>query len=328
MDEEKIQRNDDHETRNEGDLAADRKIEQINAELSALGPGTRIQISRVRPSWCKGYLEKIAVGEDGIDIDYLIKNWGGQSLNVKVIGPGSRVRGSYTIELYSWPPRRRGKLLKEFDEEDEENEAPKIVPTIHHSPEITVFQKMLETFNSQRQSEVDTLRALLMAQMEQARLQNVPAPVQAPVQQNPMAELVKAAKYYQQLQGFLGSPEHKNESSDDFPRQIMDMAKMFMSAPQPQQPRAKLVDSPPRSISPVKSIPAVAPVENNVKSTATLVSQLANLDAEEAAQTLADAFSMMDPGRQDQAWEAFMRRFNETMPGFFDEEEKTGSGNK
>lgn len=325
---------DSEKLRSEPEREADRKIEALELELANLQPGVQVILERLRPSWCKGQLEKITVTEEGLDLDYMIRNWGGQLISVKIIGKGGRIAGSHSVELYSFEPRRYGKLLKEPNRPGEDDEAgykPPMPPAVSGpSNEMEMMKNFFEMMNSQRQSEIDTLRTIVAAQLQTQNQAPAPAPSGAP--QNPLAELVKAANYYKQLEGLFGPKESALSGEEQFPAQIMDMAKMFLD--QGQQPRAQLVDpkitqarpiAPPSKMSPVPpvSAPAPAPVtaireQSNQKPD--IIGALSGMDANSAAETLIMALNKMDPDKQDDTIEAFMDKFKETMPEFFEED--------
>lgn len=335
--EEKIERNNEIDVRTEPERAADRKIETLEMELANLQPGVQVILERLRPSWCKGQLEKITIGDEGLDLDYLIRTWGGHLLSVKIVGTGGRIKGSHTVELYTFEPRRYGKTLRQPGMGDDEDETGIVMqsaapPTQNPFNSFETFKGMMEMMNQSRQSEIDTLRSILAIQLQQNQTAPAPSAVAAA---NPMSELLKAANYYKQLEGLFG-PKEPVAAEDQFPGQIMEMAKMFFES-RGQNPPAQLTDPrpapklsavrpvsvPPPAPPPVSATPKPAqnpssmsgPPQNDV------VSQLSGMDPNSAAETLILALNRMKPEQQDRTIEAFMDKFRETMPEFFEEDE-------
>jgi hypothetical protein len=324
--------------RTEPERAADRKIEALELELANLQPGVQVILERLRPSWCKGHLEKITVSDEGLDLDYIIRNWGGHLISVKIVQQGGRIRGSHSLELYTFEPRRFGKLLKEPHRPGEDDEAgyQPPAPTPAPSNDMNVMREVFGLMNAARQSEVDTLRAIVTAQLQSQA--QAPAPAPSTSAPNPLAELVKAANYYKQLDGLFGSKDTPQLTGEEqFPAQIMEMAKMFFDKGG-EQPRARLVDpqaqqrpvSPPPQISPRTSAPAPAPVipikEPSGGQKPDIAGMLSGLSANEAAETLIMALGKMDPNKQDDTIEAFMDKFRETMPEFFEDDDDAAEG--
>ena len=230
---------EENDPRNEPEREADRKIEALETELASLQAGVQVIIERLRPSWCKGQLEKLTIGDEGLDLDYLIRTWGGNLLSVKICGKGGRIHGSHTVELYTFDPRRHGKILRAPNRnEDDEDIAPAPLMAPPPSPEIALFPKMLEMMEAQRQSEMETLRAILLAQNQSAPARPIENPNVTPLR-----------------------------GADD------------------------------------------------------IVSQISAMDPNLAADTLITALGKMPGNRQEETIAAFMERFQDTMPDYFEEDD-------
>jgi len=316
--------------RSAAEIAADEKIERLMRDLSSIEPGVPVIISRTQPSWCKGQLEKITVGDDGLDLDYLIRKWGGHSLTVKIMGSNGHFRGTHAVELYSWPPRRNGKILKDpnrFDDEEDEDNPGSSRPTAAvppaSSPADDRFMQLLELMNRQRQSEVDTLRSLLLAQQQAA------PPPAAVSPAGTVGDMVKMFRAFGELREMVAEgTAPAGDTIEQLPGQVMDLVKMFIDA-KTREPRARVVPSvrPPAAPSPnraheISNAVTMSPALPERKVTPIrsddLVSQLSGLDPDQAAETLVTAFSRMPPEKQDLAWGAFMQRFNDTMGGEYE----------
>lgn len=101
-------------------------IDQFFDDLRA---GSGIKIWRVLPEWCTGYLGTIYVSEEEpIDVEQIIKRWGGRKLRLKRTGEGSRfVKGSVDLDLKSYPPKVKGDRIYEDDEDLRPRAAPGLV---------------------------------------------------------------------------------------------------------------------------------------------------------------------------------------------------------
>lgn len=320
MDEKIDNKDREIDIRSAPQIETDRKVEALELELAQLQPGVQVIIERLRPGWCKGQLEKVTVGDEGLDLDYLIRTWGGHLLSIKIVGSRGQIRGSHTVELYSWPPRRNGKLLRapNFEQDEEAGIATPSPPAAQPFP-AEMFGRFFDMMNAQRQSEVDTLRQMLLAQMQ---MQSA-APASPSPQKDPLAELVRASKYYQQLKGLFGESSPQPASSEDaLPSQIMDMAKMFFE--ERKQPRAALTDpSPGRQLAPPSKQPSPPPKNATVTPIpirdTDLSSQISGMSPDAAADTLITALGKMDPDKQDRTIESFLDKFRTEMPEFFED---------
>jgi hypothetical protein len=313
--------NQDHEIdlRTAPEIETDRKVESLEVELAQLQPGVQVIIERLRPAWCKGQLEKITVGDEGLDLDYLIRMWGGHLLSIKIVGSRGRIKGSHTVELYSWPPRRNGKILRAPNFEGDDEAGIANPPPLAAQPfPSEMFGRFFDMLNKQRQSEVDTLRQMLLAQMQ---MQSSAPTLSPSPQKDPLAELVKASKYYNQLKGLFGESQPAS-SEDALPAQIMDMAKMFFE--ERKQPRAALTDPPSgRQLAPQFSPPSKpknATVTPIPRRDTDLSTQISGMSPDAAADTLITALGKMDQDKQDKTIESFLDKFRNEMPEFFEDD--------
>lgn len=284
------------------------KIESLENELATLQPGVQVILERLRPSWCKGQLEKITIGEDGLDLDYLIRTWGGHLISVKVIGEGSRIRGSHSVELYTFDPRRYGKLIRAPNSDDTAETLPNH-PLVNSAPPVDsgLLPQMIEIMNQQRQSEIDTLKTLLLAQQQQAQL----AQPTAPSMSNNFTEVLKMAKTVEQLKDMFGSKDAPSVDSDtEFTSQIMGLLGGMFSKDQ-QQPKGGLVppinnpiqaQKPP----PPTRIPTITPIRDR-----NVIQEISSMPPDKAAETLIASLGTMDPEKKDQTIMEFMKRYDQ-----------------
>lgn len=326
--------NTDVDLRTPEQKRSDERLERLTQELASIESGVTVIISRLQPSWCKGQLEKVTVGEEGLDIEYLIRKWGGHLLQLRIQDANGHLRGSHTVELYSWEPKRKGRVIKDPDafEDDEQpiqNPAPEPVPQ-YGSPQLDLF-RMFEMMNAQREAELSRMQAILLHQMEQS----APASQhQKPV--SSIRDMIALFKAVEEVKGMFGGDGGGGGDEGELPRQVMDIARLFLESKK-SQPSAQIVQ-PQRAPKPMqmpqpnpaaKRIPpkepprereSVSPPENvtPIRSNDDLVKQLTELDPIEAADTLANALSSMRPEKQEAAIAVFMSRINETMGDEFE----------
>lgn len=302
----------DLDFRTEPEKAADDKIEALESELAALQPGVQVVLERLRPSWCKGQLEKITIDEQGLDLDYLIRTWGGHLLSIKIIGPGSRIKGSHSVELYTFEPRRYGKPLRapnNLDDEETPAPAPNPVVTVQPPPshDNDLFLKMFDMLNAQRASEIETLRLLI------AQRQDAPAPAFGGV-----GELIKMAGAFNKLKEMfqIEQPQAIGNPEDAFPIQIMEMLGKFIDN-KGDQTRGQLI--PPKAIQgaapppPTSSAPA-SPLRHG----GDLISQITSMEPDKAADVLMTALGRMPAAKQEAAFAVMKSKFQQFMPEVFE----------
>lgn len=95
----------------------ERAAERVQRLLSTVDQGWKISIIRTQPSWCRGHLETVEVYDpsETVDTDYLIRQWGGQRIHIKVHNEKGQWVGGGSISLFSYPPKVRGREIKEED---------------------------------------------------------------------------------------------------------------------------------------------------------------------------------------------------------------------
>jgi hypothetical protein len=289
------------------------KVDRLEAELSALEPGVQVIISRLQPSWCKGKLEKITVPDEGIDVNYLIRTWGGKLLSLKVLGKGNRILGSHSIELYTFEPRIYGKPLRQpthIDgsvDEDTPTNAP-IVPTSAPQQDMTaLYAKMFELADERNKAEIDGLKQMLITFMTQSTQQ--PPPQQASALGG-ISDLVKTANAINQLkEAFHTEPVLSGASPEDaFPGQVMDVLKMFLDNKQSEP--AKLTGPVQAQLQQTAQQPPATRKVTPIHGTDP-IAQITAMDPTRAADTLITALGRMPQQKKAATVTAFWKRFEE-----------------
>lgn len=334
----------DVDIRTAQEIAEDERVNKLMETLSSLQAGNRVIIERLRPSWCKGQLETLTVGPEGLDLEYLIRTWGGDVLSLKVLDSHGKMTGSITVELYSWPTRRLGKIIKDpkFQDDEDTPSTPAIASTTQ-TPADPVsplgtgpdhFMRMLELLNAQRQSEVETLRALLVHQMQNQTPPPAPASTNGASSIRDMAAMFKAfGELREVVQGDLTPP---GEAGEQLPGQVMNLLQMFLAQkanePKPQLTGPTMRSAPPSrpsrpspilpgsSPAPFPEVQLPAPAQSTEQSNVTnlraaepLDEQLANLPPDAAAHTLIAALARMPISKREATLGTFMQEFNDTM---------------
>lgn len=310
---------DEIDIRTEPERVADDKVEALERSLATLQPGVQVVIERLKPTWCKGQLEKLTVDEDGIDLDYLIQNWGGHLLSVKVIGNGGRIRGSHSVELYSFDPRRYGKILRAPNKPEEEELSVAPNPVVIQQPaqdNSGLLVKLLDMMNAQRQSEIETLRTLLTVQQQQA----IASPVTDRNALSGISEVVKTAQAMTQLKDIFRTDPEVSGDDGAFPTQVFDVLKMFLNQKNdsPRQPRITAPASP--------SLPVTRLPVSGGTTDPSLAETLSTMDANHAADVLTDALKKMDGEKREETIVEFLRRFQDAAPENDEEEEDEDEG--
>lgn len=297
--------------------AIEEKTSKLEQDLALLQPGVQVLIERLQPGWCRGPLEKYTVGEEGLDLTYLRDTWGGDVLSIKIIGARGRFQGSHTIELKSFPPRSFGRKLKQpnrYEPDDGDDAQQHSTPVVNPNPAgyqtADMMFKMVELLNAQRQSEVDTLRILLEAQI---RSVNERQSVNTSTGGGGVSEILKMARGYHQLRDLFQSEVNPaaQDPDDAFPMMVMDtFSKMFA---RPEAPKTPITG--PRQVLATPKITAVpaekpSPPQQNPD----IAALMSHLPPRQVAQTILTALGAMPEDRREEAIEEFWHEFSQMMP--------------
>jgi hypothetical protein len=150
----------------------DEKLAEIADFFDGLTTGVSVMISRLEPEWCSGYLEEkeIIEGSEPIDINYLIKSWGGKRLRCRVRSKRGGNRGqwlrSIDIPLQTWEPLRRGVRIYPRETIDEDETWTTRKPSQQKKTGLGELGEMMTLMATMRQSELATLQALGLGRVE------------------------------------------------------------------------------------------------------------------------------------------------------------------
>ena len=309
------------EERTPSEIEYDRQLDRLDSLFSSLSPGVTLLIQRIQPSWCKGVLEEITIGDDEINLDYFIEQWGGHLLLVKVRGASGRIAGNYKIPLFSYPPMVYGKRLKYNDKSDryQEDSDPtpsqnpmaqgpivvksdsgmeqivKILPTI--IPLITEYSKANE---ARRQADMAMMMQIMHAQNNSG-----------------LSDITKIGSVMNQLSEMFKRNNEGGGSSDmDFMASALDTIKTVFANKTEKK-------SEPRLIAPAKARPGAPPVAPPVKlpsnvttlknSTDNIAKSISELDPRSISDTIIQAMAHMAPSKRNEAIGHFLAEYEADM---------------
>jgi hypothetical protein len=309
------------EERTSSEIEYDRQLDRLDSLFSSLSPGVTLLIQRIQPSWCKGVLEEITIGDDEINLDYFIEQWGGHLLLVKVRGASGRIAGNYKIPLFSYPPMVYGKRLKYNDKSErflDESEIPTPNP-VQSSPVVVTQNSSLEKV-FQALPAVLPLISEMMRSAEARRQADMAMMMQMAAQNNSgLSDITKIGSVMAQLSEMF---KRNNEgggggSSDmDFMAQALDTIKTVFANKTEKK-------SEPRLIAPAKARPGAPPVAPPVKltsnvtplknSTDNIAKSISELDPRSISDTIIQAMAHMAPSKRNEAIGHFLAEYEADM---------------
>jgi hypothetical protein len=208
MSEEK--ENDDFSSRSKQAKKDDEKWERAEKILSTVRSGWSLSIYRTKPSWCSSFLEKIDLDDDEpVDMEYLIQEWGGQILVVRLHDEQGKYRGAATVKLMAYPVRHHGKRLRRSDLLDDDFEQYKENQTTPPTPQ-NPYQhptpqnpgaEMMNLLGLMQKARKEDLSLLQMIYQSNGARQ---PPPQGPSTKSALREMVEMGNTYKQLQSVFG----------------------------------------------------------------------------------------------------------------------------
>lgn len=240
---------------------AEDKLRKAESMLSGLRTGVSLTIARLQPGWCKGYLERIDCSDDeSIDMDYIVNEWGGKQLRLRVCDSTGQYLSGVDVPLFSYPPRRRGKILLRQSDYYEENptnhnhDTPKQIsgPLPQQQPAATLdFGSLLGMLQKTRKEDLNVLQAMFN--------QGQTPP---PDTRNQFDDFLEMAVKMKQLNGLFGGEGGSPEPTTDqgaLLGSIAEIVKGFSGPksppPAPSQPRVVPPAQPQFQRPPMQPIP-------------------------------------------------------------------------
>lgn len=331
--------------RTESERQYDEQIARLDRFFASVQPGVTLLIERLKPSWCSGLLEEITVGDETIDLQYFIENWGGHLLSVKIRGKGGHLQGSYKVPLHSYPPLRWGDRIYPNDRGDrfrEKEEQPQQSPVVVNPPAPSrSLEKILPALTALLPIALKYLEG-----QETRRREDMAMMLEISRQNNGGGggglDLSQIGTTFLQLQEVFGKMGGGGGGGDleQFLPQALDVLKMVM---QPKSgggekpaPRGRL--APPSPIRPVTQLtppkgapPAMSSSSSTPATPRDVASDLVEMNPTEAAETIIEAIGRMEPGKRDQAMSHFIGQMQnmdmddeggEDLEGEYDDEEQ------
>jgi len=192
--------------------------DRLSMLLSNLSMGWKVSILREQPSWARGHLETIEYyGEDQepIDIDYLIRRWGGRKLTLKIHNERGKWLGGGSVALFSYPPRVHGQVITEADviglgmnqNQYSQNQQ---WPSQHSPPPQSPPQsgldtlKILELMSKQKGGGLDWTSAIKLAEMFSATRTQTTQPTHIQGGFDQMIQMMSAMKQMREFMSDFG----------------------------------------------------------------------------------------------------------------------------
>lgn len=293
--------------------------EKVERLIGSLKPGFSVTVYRERPSWAKGYLERLDIGEDdGIDLQYLADQWGGEVLRLRVCDPTGTYRGGADIPFASYPPRHRGRIITRRRGEDWDDlpqgarlgEPPALQQPQNNGNSIDAIFSMISRL---RKEDLSTVRQLLES-----------TKTDVPAVQNGLTSVVQMAHQFKELQGIFGGAEQQLSNSGtggDNSALFATLAEVAKAILAPKATNTAIPvhrsDSLPRPIPPnpnlVRSPIAQFPGSSNPNHSGfSLAGALADMDPDDVADCALAALSRMSPEKKERAIGAVLSRLGES----------------
>lgn len=305
-----------------------KKMEKLTRLLSSLQAGWKVAILRQQPSWCKGHLETIEIynpGDEGsqIDVNYLIREWGGQLLFLKIHDERGKWVGGGAVSLFSYPPKVHGKVLREPDYTEILNPAPQTPPWPYPypPPQQTAaptldFGKLLDIVMKQKNSDPAMLLKVLELQ-QQAQQRQAP-----PMSQNPLEQMMGMLSLFREMRGVFGELAGVGGGGgggDDggMMPMIAEVVKGLMAKQNQPLPQRRVL-SPPRQAPNMAGHDTAQPLpptqsvdESNRETLGSIADKLARLAPDDAAEVVLTALGNMPEQDRSRAMTAFLSQMNE-----------------
>lgn len=289
----------------------DTKLEKAERMLASIKGGWSLTISRIRPGWCSGYLERIECTEDEpIDMDYIIEQWGGKMLRLRLCDERGTYRGGADMNLQAYPPKFRGTVMHNNEANPTQNKTS--APTIVQQPAAAAQPNLIELLglmSKTRNQDINTLRTLL----DQAQPQPQYAPQQGGF--SGIDDMINFASKFKQLQELMGNfGGGGGEPAEDagILGSIGEVLKMFnqtkqvaVPQPVPKTRRSAHVVSP-HGPQPAQNRPIPPKPAQNVPQCSDLSSVLAELDADDYKNTFLTSLQQMPDDKRNQILADFM----------------------
>ena len=318
---------DEHKKTKE-EIAADLQdantIEQL---LSMVGVGWSISLNRIRPSWCKGWLETLDISPDEpLDMDYIADTWGGESIKLRLLNDHGKFKGGKIIHIarepldhgrpLEHPADKRARLERENRAREYREESIRL-NAAQPKQDNSVFTMMIDVLKDSNASSAGVYRDLLKNQSKQGPMG--------------ISEVVAFANGLKELQGVFGD-DNKNSGGGDGDDEnmlgtfvgILERAherdvkredrKDAMREREARRTGSRKRQDPlpgrtkpnvhpirePETANPEPPLEAAQDADPDADEEPALSEELSELSPAEAAEVLGEAFTMMSPEKRQQ----------------------------
>lgn len=279
------------------DEVEDLQWKKIQNAISEIQPGYTIAVHRMRPSWCKGYLERLEfLDDDRLDLDYLADTWGGEVLRLRFCDQTGTYKRSVDVPFYSYAPKFRGRVLKRNAAEDSEyldrcRSAPGPMQAdrpVQVSPADTLGQ-MLGLLKQTRSEDLKVFREILNQ-----------VPTDPPVVGNTIGNFIEFAHQFKELKGLFGDAERQlSPEGGDQAALFSTIGEIIKAMTQKSAP-PRLIQTVPAAI--VQKNPGMAaPV-----GIPSIAEQMASMDPKKAAGEFIEALGRMDGEKRQNVIESIL----------------------
>jgi hypothetical protein len=281
----------------------DRSSNKLIRLLSTVQQGWKVSLIRTHPSWCRGHLETIEIFDDveTIDIDYIIRVWGGQRIHLKVHDEKGQWLGGTSVSLFTYQPKRNGKVITMDQFQESHLPAPNS-PVFHQAP------SQLQPPQSMNMAEIIKLMQsnknfdLGVAFKFMEKMQ---PPQAQPQFQNPMEQMMSMFGMFKQFQEMMSeiAPSGGVGSEESIMPMVGELVKGLM-ANQAQSQRPPVRSRP--SITHNQQTQHTLPKKQEIPdSLSGIADKLASLGADDAAHVVSQALNDMPEDKRGKALQAF-----------------------
>lgn len=194
--------------------------------LRGLVPGMKISITRLRPTWCSGWLDTIPIdvddeGETVIDMHYLRESWGGHTLNLRFLDENGKFVFSKTVDFRNEEPKNNGIVIEH--------------PEIKHARQLQEIEFKKQT-SSNNSNGTDFLQ-LIMAQWQASQSENQKMMRESmkrdnPTPQNQLSQMMEMFGMMNQMKQFS---EPDDKGGDDVSSMIGGVLNLLQKNQHQQQ---------------------------------------------------------------------------------------------
>lgn len=219
---------------NEQSKIEQRRLENLEQFWEQVRPGVVFDIYRVEPVWCAGFLESHEIDpESPIDIDYILRKWGGRKLRFRLRGENGQYIKQVDFKARSYQPLFRGHVITESDYEEipyvKKKEDPPTqiqqstpTPVQQQSPDL---KGLLDMVKKLQNDNLEMMKTMMKQQINQA--------VQTPVSGSGIKDIITFMKQYRDLRDLIGDGEVPERSEPNLLGTITEIARALGNQTKP-----------------------------------------------------------------------------------------------